>query len=102
MSVGSMEDASMSNRQMQAGTGALPRSGVSMRGTVNGRSSRDPRPVGDKAYASLCARNVVEFCAANGFGRTITYEKFLREPMTKDFSEIFKFLLTRLDPQLEI
>jgi len=37
-----------------------------------------------------------------GFGRTVSYEKFLREPMTKDFYEIFKFLIAQLDPQLEV
>jgi SMC interacting uncharacterized protein involved in chromosome segregation len=36
-----------------------------------------------------------------GFGRTIPLEKFLREPMTKDFFDIFKFLISQLDPQLE-
>lgn len=40
--------------------------------------------------------------AARGFGRNISYEKFLREPMTKDFFEIFKFLIAQLDPNLEI
>jgi kinetochore protein NDC80 len=45
---------------------------------------------------------VVEFLAMRGFGRTVSHEKFLREPMTKDFFEIFKFLIAQLDPQLEV
>jgi len=45
---------------------------------------------------------VVDFLAMRGFGRTISFEKFLREPMTKDFYEIFKFLIAQLDPQLEV
>lgn len=75
---------------------------MSMRPNQSGRSSRDPRPVGDKAYAAQCARNVVEFLAVQGFGRTITFDSFLRNPMSKDFFEIFKFLIAHLDPQLEI
>jgi SMC interacting uncharacterized protein involved in chromosome segregation len=37
-----------------------------------------------------------------GFGRIISYEKFLREPMTKDFFDIFKFLIAQLDPLWEV
>merc|ERR1719265_596049 len=75
---------------------------MSVRGNPAGRSSRDPRPVGDKGYAAQCARSVVDFLAARGFPRTVSFEKFLREPMTKDFFEIFKFLIAQLDPQLEM
>merc|ERR1719326_1794888 len=81
---------------------APPRQSMSVRGNPALRSSRDPRPIGDKMYAQQCARNVVEFLAARGFGRTISYEKFLREPMTKDFFEIYRFLIAQLDPQLEV
>jgi SMC interacting uncharacterized protein involved in chromosome segregation len=44
----------------------------------------------------------VDFLAVRGFGRIISYEKFLREPMTKDFFEIFKFLIAQLDPLWEV
>jgi len=90
----------MNGRPSQAG--ALPRSSMSCRGNPTGRNSRDPRPVGDRAYAAQCARNVVDFLSMRGFGRTIALDKFLREPMSKDFYDIFKFLLAQLDPQLEI
>lgn len=81
---------------------SAPRQSISARGKQAGRNSRDPRPVGDKAYATQCARNVVDFLAARGFGRTIFLDKFLREPMTKDFFEIFKFLIAQLDPLWEV
>jgi len=93
----------MSSRPAGSITGSTPhRQSMSVRGTPVGRNSRDPRPVGDKAYAVQCARTVVDFLAMRGFGRTISFEKFLREPMTKDFYEIFKFLIAQLDPQLEV
>jgi len=75
---------------------------MSVRSNPAARNSRDPRPVGDKLYAAQCARNVVDFLAMRGFGRTVSFEKFLREPMTKDFFEIFKFLMAQLDPQYEM
>lgn len=96
--MGSVEDGISTN--MRPTQGASSRS--SSRGAPGSRSSRDPRPVGDKAYAAQCARTVVDFLAARGFGRTIPYEKFLREPMTKDFFEVFKFLMAQLDPLMEI
>lgn len=95
-SVGSLEDESI-NRP-----GTTPRQSMSVRSNAAGRNSRDPRPVGDKIYASQCAHNVVDFLHTHGFGRTVSYEKFLREPMSKDFFDIFKFLMAQIDPQLEI
>lgn len=101
---GDLED-STNGRQMMAGSmlcGSAPRNSMSVRSSSAARNSRDPRPVGDKTYAAQCARNVVEFLASRGFGRTVSFEKFLREPMTKDFAEIFRFLIAQLDPQLEM
>jgi len=95
----------MDRRQAQASSivgGALPRASMSVRRNPNGSSSRDPRPIGDKLYEKHCVRNVVDFLSMRGFGRTITYEKFLKEPMTKDYFEIFKFLMAQLDPQLQM
>jgi len=70
--------------------------------TPSGKHSRDPRPVGERVYASQCARNVIEFVNARGFGRTVSYEKFLRDPSIKEFTDIFKFLVAQLDPQLPV
>lgn len=81
---------------------ATPRQSMSIRNKTGSRNSRDPRPIGDKMYASQCARNVVDFLAMRGFGRTLTHDKFLRDPTTKEYFEIFKFLIAQLDPQLEI
>jgi len=58
--------------------------------------------VGDKAYTAQCARNVVDFLAQRGFGRCVPYDKFLHQPMQKEFFDIFKFLIAQLDPQLEV
>eukprot|EP00403_Amphidinium_massartii_P008472 CAMPEP_0178409378 /NCGR_PEP_ID=MMETSP0689_2-20121128/20431_1 /TAXON_ID=160604 /ORGANISM="Amphidinium massartii, Strain CS-259" /LENGTH=564 /DNA_ID=CAMNT_0020030517 /DNA_START=186 /DNA_END=1880 /DNA_ORIENTATION=+ len=65
-------------------------------------SSRDPRPVGDRAYAAQCAKNVVEFLQSHNFNRTLTYEKLLRDPSTKDFFDVFKFLIAHIDPALPV
>merc|ERR1719174_3515758 len=78
-----------------------PRQSTSTRGR-GPANSRDPRPIGDKGYATQCARTVVDFLADRGFHKTVVFEKFLREPITKDFFEIFKFLIAQIDPQLEI
>mmetsp|Transcript_43461 Transcript_43461/g.86271 ORF Transcript_43461/g.86271 Transcript_43461/m.86271 type:complete len:640 (-) Transcript_43461:207-2126(-) len=66
------------------------------------RQCRDPRPVGDKGYAALCARNVVEVLRFHGFPRPMSHEKLLKDPSTRDFFDIFRFLLAQLDPQLEM
>lgn len=68
----------------------------------NSRQSRDPRPVGERAYAMQCARNVAEFLASRNFHKTVVPEKFLRDPSTREFYDIFKFLMAQIDPQLEI
>lgn len=66
------------------------------------RHSRDPRPVGDRSYTAQCARNVVEFLSFRSFPRLLSQEKFLRDPSTKEFFDVFKFIINLLDPQLEI
>jgi len=66
------------------------------------RQCRDPRPVGDKAYAAQCARNVVEVLRFHGYPRPLSHEKLLKDPSTRDFFDIFRFLLSQLDPQLEM
>lgn len=104
-SPGGASNGDVEDRLAQGGSimGAMsPRQSMSVRRNPANRNSRDPRPVGDKAFAAHCARNVVDFLAERGFNRTITFEKFLREPMNKDFYEIFKFMMAHLDPKLEI
>mmetsp|Transcript_2104 Transcript_2104/g.4196 ORF Transcript_2104/g.4196 Transcript_2104/m.4196 type:complete len:620 (+) Transcript_2104:50-1909(+) len=66
------------------------------------RNSRDPRPVGDRGFAAQCARNVVELLASRGYGKSVSHEKLLKDPSTKEFFDIFKFLITLLDPQMEV
>lgn len=86
---------------MPLSTGAPSRHSINIRGTPV-RNSRDPRPVGDRGFAVQCARNVVDFLASRGYGRTVPQEKFLRDPSTKEFYDIFKFLIAQLDPNLEM
>lgn len=76
----------------------------SVRGNVPGaiRNSRDPRPVGSKAYMVQCAQNVVEVLAHRGFAKSLSCEKLLKDPSCKDFYEIFRFLINQVDPGLEM
>lgn len=66
------------------------------------RNSRDPRPVGDRSFASQCARNVVDLLISRGYSKTFSHEKLLKDPSTKEFYDVFRFLIAQLDPQLEI
>lgn len=65
------------------------------------RNSRDPRPVGDKSFASQCARNVIDLLTARGYSKTFSHEKLLKDPSTREFYDVFKFLLNQLDPHLQ-
>lgn len=66
------------------------------------RYSRDPRPVGDRAFAAQCARNVVDLLGASGYGKPVSYEKLLKDPSTKEFFDIFRFMISKLDPSLQV
>jgi len=44
----------------------------------------------------------VEFLTARGFSKTFSHEKLLKDPSTKEFYEVFRFLIAQLDPQLEL
>jgi len=91
-------NASLGDRPLSVGPSV--RSSIRSRpGNIN---SRDPRPVGERSYAVLCARNVCEFIASRGYHKMIAPDKFLRDPSTKEFFDIFKFLIAQLDPGLEI
>jgi SMC interacting uncharacterized protein involved in chromosome segregation len=78
--------------------GASTRHGARMVPTA--RNSRDPRPVGDRSYAAQCARRVVELLTSCSYGKMISHEKLLKDPSSKEFFDIFKFLIAQLDPQL--
>lgn len=101
-SVGSLEDqATNSPRGRRLGTSVG--SGVLARArSAIIRHSRDPRPVGDRGYAAQCARNVVDFLAIRGFPKNVSADKLLKDPSTKEFFDIFRFLVSQLDPQLEV
>eukprot|EP00933_Yihiella_yeosuensis_P050622 TRINITY_DN48413_c0_g1_i1.p1 TRINITY_DN48413_c0_g1~~TRINITY_DN48413_c0_g1_i1.p1 ORF type:complete len:617 (+),score=167.04 TRINITY_DN48413_c0_g1_i1:74-1924(+) len=76
--------------------------GSSRPGSRNAFKSRDPRPVGDRSFAAQCARNVVDFLSSRGYSKTFSHEKLLKDPSTKEFYDIFRFLIAQLDPQLEV
>jgi len=84
------------------GMGAAARPSMPGPRGLAARNSRDPRPVGDRVFAAQCARNVVELLMAHSYGKLISYEKLLRDPSTKDFYDIFRFLIAQIDPQLEV
>eukprot|EP00930_Biecheleria_cincta_P061118 TRINITY_DN4668_c0_g1_i1.p1 TRINITY_DN4668_c0_g1~~TRINITY_DN4668_c0_g1_i1.p1 ORF type:complete len:578 (+),score=151.12 TRINITY_DN4668_c0_g1_i1:51-1736(+) len=97
-SVGSGDDAPGTTAQRKRATSRG-------RGTDTGlaaRHSRDPRPIGDRAFAAQCARNVVEFLASRGYSKTLSHEKLLKDPSTGEFYEVFRFLIAQLDPQLQV
>eukprot|EP00440_Ansanella_granifera_P027327 gb/GFBE01029681.1/.p1 GENE.gb/GFBE01029681.1/~~gb/GFBE01029681.1/.p1 ORF type:complete len:615 (+),score=199.97 gb/GFBE01029681.1/:1-1845(+) len=92
-SVGSVEEAPGTASHSQVGR---------PRGAPGNRHSRDPRPVGDRHFAAQCARNVVELLTARGYPRTFSHEKLLKDPSTREFYDVFRFLIAQLDPQLEV
>jgi kinetochore protein NDC80 len=63
--------------------------------TINQRS--DPKVIRDKAYQLKCMRNLMRFLTENGFSYPIS-TKVLTAPSGKEFERIFKFLLSRIDP----
>jgi len=98
-SVGSADDAADSTGHKKRATSKGGRG----RGADTGlRHSRDPRPVGDRAFAAQCARNVAEFLASRGYSKIISPEKLLKDPSTKEFYEVFRFIIAQLDPRLQV
>eukprot|EP00929_Paragymnodinium_shiwhaense_P003869 TRINITY_DN104573_c0_g1_i1.p1 TRINITY_DN104573_c0_g1~~TRINITY_DN104573_c0_g1_i1.p1 ORF type:complete len:657 (-),score=197.94 TRINITY_DN104573_c0_g1_i1:84-1934(-) len=97
LSAGSGDEQPQSGRR---GTSAGPGGRGGFR--PSSRQSRDPRPVGDRAYAMQCARNVAELLHSRSYGKTLAPEKFLRDPSTREFFDIFKFLIAQIDPNLEV
>ncbi|CAJ1376684.1 unnamed protein product [Effrenium voratum] len=97
-SVGSAEDVGTSPRRRALFQGGAGRS----RGVIVSRHSRDPRPIGDRGFTAQCAKNVVELLTARGFSKTFSHEKLLKDPSTKEFYDVFRFLVAQLDPQLEV
>eukprot|EP00439_Symbiodinium_sp_Y106_P066506 s965_g10.t2 len=97
-SVGSGEEVNTSPRRralFPSGTGRA-------RALVSSRHSRDPRPVGDRGFTAQCAKNVVELLSARGYSKTFSHDKLLKDPSTKEFYDVFRFLIAQLDPQLEV
>lgn len=62
---------------------------------------RDPRPVHDKAFTASCVRDIVQYLQTHGFGRTVSEKALLHSPSTREFHEIFWFLIAQIDPFLE-
>ncbi|EEB08904.1 spindle pole body protein Ndc80 [Schizosaccharomyces japonicus yFS275] len=64
---------------------------------VDQGDTRDPRPVRDKAFQSLCATNIVNYLINSGYPSPITIKNIL-SPTTKEFQSIFKYLYNKIDP----
>jgi kinetochore protein NDC80 len=67
--------------------------GASM--AYNGRRT-DPRPTTDRVYQQQCVQAIVTFVCENGYTMPIT-PKILTNPTTKDFQNIFLFMMRYLD-----
>lgn len=94
--------ASPGRRAAGAGAGGAARRSLVPMAMSTLRHSRDPRPVGDRAYAAQCARNVVDLLSSSGYGKPISYEKLLKDPSTKEFFDIFRFFIAKLDVSLQV
>lgn len=44
----------------------------------------------------------MELLTARGYSKTFSHEKLLKDPSTKEFYDVFRFLIAQLDPQLEV
>eukprot|EP00747_Dinoflagellata_sp_TGD_P164879 gnl/TRDRNA2_/TRDRNA2_185426_c0_seq1.p1 gnl/TRDRNA2_/TRDRNA2_185426_c0~~gnl/TRDRNA2_/TRDRNA2_185426_c0_seq1.p1 ORF type:complete len:686 (-),score=154.27 gnl/TRDRNA2_/TRDRNA2_185426_c0_seq1:127-2184(-) len=102
-SAGSSEDQFSSRRRTTGGFigGSIVGPGGRVLRSA-GTNTRDPRPVGDRHYERQCARKVVEFLNERNFGKPISLDKFLKSPSTKEYFDIFRFLIQQIDPKISM
>jgi len=62
--------------------------------------TKDPRPIGDKAYISACTRTLIAYLTTNGYDHPIS-PKVLSSPTGKDFTNIVQFLFRKVDPHIK-
>lgn len=58
---------------------------------LTNRTSKDPRPVKDRAFQKKARDEITFFLESQGYPQILT-EKTLTNPTTRDFQEIFKFI----------
>lgn len=70
--------------------------------SYGGSSTRraDPRPLHDKQYMQQCVKNLISYVIDHGYEHPIS-PKILTNPSSRDFQNIFLFLLRRMDPTFE-
>lgn len=60
----------------------------------------DPRPLHDKQYMQQCVKSLISYVIDHGYEHPIS-PKILTNPSSRDFQNIFLFLLRRVDPTFE-
>ena len=56
----------------------------------------DPRPLGDKAFTTTCARQLISYLSTHGFNSSLS-PKALVSPTTKEFASLVVFLFKMID-----
>lgn len=66
--------------------------------------AQDPRPVRDKQFQAKVIQELTDFLQRNGYEqdcKMMLQQNTLRNPTAKDFTTIFKWLYSRLDPNYQ-
>ena len=61
----------------------------------------DPRPVGEKAFTNLCARQLISYLSTHGFSSSLS-PKAMISPTTKEFASLASFLFRVLDENFKL
>lgn len=62
------------------------------------RKLSDPRPIGDRAYTKQCVNKLSSYLRAAGFAGSGASARALSKPTQRDFEDVSRFLISRLDP----
>jgi kinetochore protein NDC80 len=62
---------------------------------------KDPRPLSDRSFQISAVKKLIAFLLDKNYGKIYT-PKQLQNPSTKEFLHIFNFLVTMIDPYLEV
>lgn len=73
----------------------------SIYGQSHSQVKKDPRQLSEKAHQSAAIKKLIGFLSENGYPKTLT-PKCLQLPTTKEFLNIFNFLLEMVDPTLVV
>jgi kinetochore protein NDC80 len=67
---------------------------------AHGGRRTDSRPLHDRAFMQTCTKDIVSFVLQNGYSMPIS-PKILTNPSSRDFQNIFLFLVRYVDPSFE-